>query len=661
LSVQLRAFYDVCDDPQRWIVEDSAAFERLISWLKSRRAIVVDYETSGLAWYHKSRICGVGLGAWEDDGAFRAAYVPIRHRTAQPQLPVDVVVRGVGELLADPEITKIGHNLKFEDHLSRVDGMRICGPRVDTLVAAHLYNENIPVQLERRARDDLGIADAYDNSKRVTEQIARLARDNGLSREQYRTRFGYSELDTHFCGGYCCGDLIYTAGLASLYLRWGVQEHFPRIWRTEMRLTEVLCDTECAGLRVDTQYLSSLRDTVRAMRDVLGKHLWQATGGYEFNPGSDDDVRRLLVEVLQLPLTKQTEKGALAVDREVLSQFSDIHHVCRLLLQWREADKLATTYTDSVLKRLDEQGFLYADLQQMGTATGRLSCREPNFQNFPVDSNDRAIAHSGKRLKEGGVDPWSIRRAFLVREPGWSRIFLDYSQIELRILAHYSRDPIMVEAFLQNSDVHERTAQAVEAILGYKPERRIAKIVNFGLSYGMSPSGLSRQAKISFAEATRFLDAFFQQYRGVADYRYAVVQQAIEQGCQWRNVFGRCRRITGLESPREGERNAAVRQMIASAIQGTAAELTKESLVRISDWLRHENLPAMLCNTVHDEIQLDVPNEYVPRVIAGCRRCMEDFPEFHPIPVIVDAEVSTLSWADKQPYLMEGANERARS
>lgn len=650
MSLQLRAFYEQCDDPQRRIVEDGATFERLIAWLRTRQAVVVDYETSGLAWYHKARICGVGLGAWADSGGFFAAYVPIRHRTAQPQLPEKHVLAGVGEILADPSITKIGHNLKFEDHMSRVDGMRICGPRVDTMVAAHLYNENRPVQLEQRARDDLGVQDAYATSKLVTERIARLARENGLSRERYRARYGYSELDTHFCGRYCCGDLIHTAGLASLYLNWGVREHFPRLWDTEMRLTEVLCDTECAGLKVDTEYLSKLRDTVQATKAALGQHLWQATGGYELNPGSDHDVRKFLADVMRLPLSKVTDKGEWSVDAEVLSEFAEGNHVCRLLLQWREADKLATTYTDSILKRLDDADFLYADLQQMGAATGRLSCKDPNFQNFPTDSNDRAVAHSGKKLKEGGVDPWSIRRAFLVREPGWTRIFLDYSQIELRVLAHYSRDPIMVDAFLQGADVHERTASEVAKILGYEPERRIAKIVNFGLSYGMSEIGLQRQAKIPFVEAEAFLRAFFQKYVGVQRYRYSVVQEALSNGCQWRNVFGRCRRIPALNSQHVNERNAAMRQMIASAIQGTAAELTKESMVRISDWLRAENSPAMLCNTVHDEIQIDAPDECVPAVIEQCKKLMEDYPEFAPIPILVDAETSTKSWADKTAY-----------
>lgn len=650
MAVQLKALYETVCDPQRHVIDDSAGFERLIRWLATRRAIIVDYETSGLAWFRQARICGVGLASWDDQGALCAAYVPIRHRTMQPQLPVEVVLPAVAQLLADPRILKIAHNIKFEDHMSRVDGMRIEGPRYDTQVAAHLYDENRAIQLERRVYDDLRDRDAYTHSKQVTEAIARAARDNAMSREEYRAQFGYSELDTQFCGKYCCTDLLHTGRLYEFYERWGVSRNFGELFATEMELTGVLCDMECAGLPVDTAYLGQLKDTVQATKRAIEQHLWHATGGYEINPGSDNDVRRFLISNLKLQLTKQTDAGQFAVDHEVLEEYADRYDVCRLLLQWREADKLDTTYTTSILKRLDHRNYLFADLKQMGTATGRLSCENPNFQNFPSDSNARSLSATGKQLKEGGRDPWSIRRAFVMRGSGWTRVFLDYSQIELRVLAYYSQDPIMVGAFMHGEDVHERTALEVGKILGEKPERRIAKIVNFGLSYGMSPVGLSRQAGIPIEDAERFLKAFFEQYRGVRTYRNAVVGAARKNKGQWRNIFGRRRTLRNLCSDDPSEVRAGERQMIASAIQGTAAELTKASLVRISRWIKQARVPALLCNTVHDEIQIDVPHEYVPQVIAACKQMMEAYPQFHPIPILVDAETSTTTWADKQAY-----------
>ena len=653
MALQLRAWYETAADPQRRIVDDGETFARLIAWLRTRRAIVVDYETSGLAWFRSARICGVGLGSWDDAGRFFAAYVPIRHRTLQPQLDAARVLPAVGALLADERITKIGHNLKFEDHMSRVDGMRIRGPRYDTLVAAHLYDENRPTQLERRALDDLGDLNAYADSKRVTEAIAELASANGLSREQYRAAFGYSELDTQFCGRYCCTDLIHTADLYSKYEQWGVSRNFGELCQTEMRLTEVVCDMECAGLPVDVPYLQALKRTVKATKAALEQRLWEATGGYEINVGSDPEVRTLLRDVLKLPLHMMTEKNEYSVNAEALSEFPD-NPVCRLLLQWREADKLDTTYTSSIVARCDDRGYLYADLKQMGTVTGRLSCDDPNFQNFPSESNARALAATGKELKAGGIDPWSIRRAFLMRGPEWARVFLDYSQIELRVLAYYSQDPIMVDAFLQGEDVHDRTAKEVGEILGVKPQRRVAKVVNFGLSYGMSAAGLSRKAGISLNDAETFLDAFFTRYHGVKAYSLELWAAARRAEGQWRNIFGRRRTIKALRSDNLAERSKAERKMIASAIQGTAAELTKASLVRIAEWLKRANVPAMLVNTVHDEIQLDVPREYVPTVVRECKALMEHYPQFAPIPVLVDAEVSTQTWADKQPFESEG-------
>jgi len=653
MAVQLRAFYETVVDPQRRIVDDAETFGRLIAWLRTRRVIVVDYETSGLAWFRKARICGVGLGAWDDSGRFFAAYVPIRHRTLQPQLDADRVLPAVGALLADERITKIGHNLKFEDHMSRVDGMVIRGPRYDTQVAAHLYDENRPTQLERRALDDLGDRNAFEYSKQVTEAIAELAHANGLKREPYRALYGYSELDTQFCGRYCCTDLIHTAGLYSKYERWGVSRYFGELCQTEMRLTEVICDMECAGLPLDIPYLEALKQTVRATKAQLEQRLWEATGGYDINPGSDPEVRTLLKDVLRLPLHMLTDTNEYKVNAEALGEFTD-NPVVRLLLQWREADKIDTTYTSSIIARCDARGYLFADLKQNGTVTGRLSCDNPNFQNFPSESNTRALAATGKELKEGGKDPWSIRRAFVMRGPEWARVFLDYSQIELRVLAHYSRDPIMVDAFLQGEDVHDRTAREVGEILGTKAERRIAKVVNFGLSFGMSAVGLSRKAKISMDDAEKFLQAFFTRYHGVKGYSQELWGAARRDRGQWRNIFGRRRTVKALLSEHLAEKSAAERQMIASAIQGTAAELTKASLVRIADWLKQAGVPAMLVNTVHDEIQLDTPREYVPIVVRECKALMEYFPQFAPIPVLVDADFSIETWADKQPFEPEG-------
>jgi len=936
MALQLTAFpTEYPDDPSKQIITTGERFERLIRWLQTRKAIVVDYETSGTAWFKHACIAGIGLASWDDQGRIWNAYVPVRHRTASSQLSMDVVGPAVKQLLENTDVLKVGHNIKFEDHFSRKEGWRILGPRYDTMVAARLYNDNERfLKLEKRAETDLGIADAMRWNRELNEEVAKLARANNMGIEAYKYQYGYSEVDPGLCGIYCCTDTAHTAQLHDCYERWGVSRYFPRIWKTEMRLTSVLCDMEQAGMPIDVPYLQSVKAQVRQAKEALEKRIQEAMGGYKFNIASDNELRTTLWHVLGLRWDKLTKGEQYAVDREVLEAFAPSNTVCKLILDWRDADKIDTTYTSSILNLLDAKSYVHGNLKQMGTNTGRLSCEEPNYQNFISDDEDRALAATGKKLKEGGKDPWSIRRAFTIREVGSARIFLDYclapetlvettkglrvirdirpgdkvyslddrkiiwanvsqstpiaplpayeitfdnkqtviassdhkwpvrvregkrfvviekttrelqlgermipmrrcvskskgythlyaysafeytkehllvadaelgprlpgfdvhhldgdkqnnnpenlkyenvrahrgqhsrqayrtqdhslrlahlrmaishrdfrgkknpnygnkrgavchcghcdkafyrfpsqakkycsracysearrlgnnhkivgirylgerpmhaitvdkthnfvlgagivtcnSQIELRVLAYYSRDPIMVDAYLRGEDIHDRTAAEVGAILQRECPRRVAKVVNFGLSYCMSARGLSAQAKIPEEEAAVFLAAFFQRYKGISAFRNELWAQARRQGCQWQNIFGRIRRLPDLKAPEFWKARRAERQMIGSAIQGTAAELTKESLCRLSDWFEAEKIPAIICNTIHDEIQIDCPQECLPQVVKGAKQYMENFPEFAPIPILVDAAVTYQTWADKGSYKEESAN-----
>jgi len=656
MALQLSAFPATYpDDPAKQLITTVARFEQLIRWLQTRKAIVVDFETSGLAWFKHAQIVGVGLASWDDSGHIWNAYIPVRHRTAGPQLSMSVVGPAVQKLLADPTTLKVGHNIKFEDHFARKEGWQILGPRYDTMVGARLYDDNERfLKLEKRAETDLGIKDAMRWNHLLNEEIHRLARANRMGIEDYKFKYGYSEVDPNLCGIYCCTDTSHTAQLHDLYERWGVSTHFSRIWQTEMRLTSVLCDMEQVGMLIDTEYLTGVRAQVRQAKEVLEKQLIEAMGGYRFNVASDDELRSTLWHVLGFRWDKKTQGDQYSVDSEVLESFADSSLVCRLILDWRNADKIDTTYTTSILEKLDDKNYLHGDLKQVGTSTGRLASANPNLQNFVADDDDRALAATGKRLKEGGRDPWSIRRAFVVADQGrWARVICDYAQIELKVLAHYSKDPIMCEAFIKGEDIHDRTAAEVGQLLGRECPRRVAKVVAFGLSYGMSEKGLATQAKISEDDAASFLGAFFQRYKGIPAFRNELYAQARRDQCQWRNLFGRVRRIPDLKAPEFWKARRAERQLIGSAIQGTAAELTKESLVRISDFFSAEKLPAFLVTTIHDEIQVDTPRECLPEVVKAVKRLMENFPEFAPIPITAEASVTWTNWADKRPYKEE--------
>jgi DNA polymerase-1 len=640
-------------DPYKRVITQADDFQTFVNFLVSSKCLVFDYETSGLEYYKHAQAVGIGLASWDNTGQLHAAYVPFRHATGEQQLDIGIIGPAIKQLLENPETLKIAHNIKFEDHFSRREGWRLQGPRFDTMIAARLYDENRPINLESRAATDLGLGDdAYAGKRLLEEKLKELAKQHGMKIREYKGAFGYQHVPITLCGYYGCCDVQSTGGLAQFYTQWGLPETYKRIWTTEMLLTEALCDMEQQGMPVDVPYLQKLQARLADAKEVSEKNIKAHLGHHMFNLGSDNQLRKYLIQELRLPLFKKTKAGAFSVDVEVLEYFSGHSPVLDLILEWRKAEKIFSTYTQSILDRLDDKGFVHGDLQQVGTNTGRLSCKSPNYQNFPSDDNNRARGHCGKDLKEGGVDPWSVRRAFIV-EPDKCRIFADYSQIELRVLAYYSKDPVMMQAYLDGEDIHDKTASEVSKIVGKELPRRIAKIINFGLSYGLGTKGLSRDAKIPEDEAEKFMYGFFQQFQGIPAFRKELCALARRQQGHFRNIWGRSRRLPELFAAESFIRGKAERRAIGTCIQGTASELTKESIVRIWQYLKRHNITGALVNTVHDEIQLDVARDSVQDVAPHIKRLMEDYPEFLPIPIVVDLEYAEHSWADKKPLIIE--------
>lgn len=633
--------------PDKSLVMSGGAFNRMLNFLSCSPVVVFDHETSGLEWFKDARSCGLALAGWDKStGEAHSFYVPYRHRTGEVQLDISAIGPALKDLLADESRTKVAHNIKFDEHFSRREGWMVGGPRYDTMIAARLFDENRPLALKTRAAQDLGRNDADEWETKVEREVVRLARIHRMKKTDYKSKYGYSQVAIPMAGIYACLDVEFTLQLYGLYERAEISTTYPRIWGTEMRLTEALCDMEEAGLPIDVDYLENLRDSLHGVKAGLEMEIEKLLGR-EINLGSDDELRNLLVNGLGLHLTKLTKAKALSVDREVLESFESHHPVIKLILDWRDAEKLYSTYTTSILKQLDDRNLLHANFQQVGTDTGRLSCRQPNFQNMPTDDDKRAEKNSGCDLEHGGIDPWSIRRAFGNRGKGWVRLYFDYSQIELRVLAFYTKDPVMVDNYIKGGDIHERTSLEVFGSKE-KKHRRISKVINFGLSYCMTELGLSRQAKIPYDDAEKFLATFFQRYQGVTSFRKRFWAQVRAQGCRFQNLFGRPRRVPHIVSPNDYHRGRGERQAIATLIQGTAAELTKESLVRVHERFKREGLPAYLVNTVHDEIQVDCHAEALVSVCSAMKEEMERFPEFDPIPVVVDGDYSTQSWADKK-------------
>lgn len=655
MAVQTTGFNDYVLErrhPGYHLVHTGDRFEQMERFLEASPVLVFDTETSGLDWFRDSRICGVALAGFSGTEKHHF-YIPFRHHTGEEQLDIGRISDPIRRLLAGPKL-KIGHHLKFDKHLARREGWEVAAPIYDTMVAAKLYDENRFVALKTRAIDDLGREDAREGERRVEQMVVQLARSQRMGVGEYRSRFGYSQVPIWLLAPYACGDVDFTLGLWEFYEnpRRAISQRFPRIWTTEMQLLDVLCDMEEAGIAIDVDYLARLRTELLEVLSQIETEIQIRLDGRVLELGSDAAVRKFLLEDLRCPLHKKTRGGTrgiqqYAVDKEVLSEFAHVHPVVERIMAWREAEKLANTYTVSILDRIDSRNFLHPEFQQVGTTSGRLSCTSPNFQNQPVDDDARAKRHSGRALEEGGVDPWSIRRAYVVGRPGWVRLFFDYSQIELRVLAYYSRDPILVDAYLKGEDIHTRTSKEVFGS-EEKSMRRLAKVINFGLSYGLSPKGFSRQVHVPLAEAERHFQKFFERYKGITDFRRSFWAQLRTQRGYFQNLFGRPRRISGLNSPDPYRRGQAERESIASLIQGTAAELTKESLVRIAHFCKARGLPAHIVSTVHDEIQIDCDAKVIPELVPAVKEMMERYPEFGPIPIVVDGDYSVTSWADKK-------------
>ena len=630
------------------IIRNGDQFQRMVNFLELSPFLTFDTETSGLAWYRDSKICGIAFAGLGDNG-LRSFYVPIRHRTGESQMSLSAVASTIKGLLANDRL-KIAHNFKFDEHMIRREGWAANGPRYDTSVAAKLYDENSPIALKTRAVKDLGIADAELYEKRVSETIDKLAKINCMKKGEYKEQYGYSHLPIDLCGVYACFDVEFTTQLYWFYENAGVSTNYSRVFSTEMSLIKVLCDMEQNGMSIDVEYLESLKAKLQIKKAELEENLFYHLSVPSFNIASDAELRNYLINNLGLPLSKLTKGKALAVDKEVLDSFSDKHPAIPIISQWREAEKLENTYTGSILDRLGVNNTLHCDFQQMGTIASRLSCKKPNLQNQPSDSDSRALEYSGNKLEYGGVDPWSIRRAYVVADPKeFIRVYFDYSQVELRVLAFYSQDPVMVNAYLNNEDIHSRTSLEV---FGNKEKafRRLAKIINFGLSYGMAEKGFARQANISIEKATEYLSKFFDRYAGISVFKDNFYRHVSSNNGFFTNLFGRPRRVPSINSSDDYTRGRAERQSIASLIQGSAGELTKESLVRVdrktieNGW---ENEVFPVC-TIHDENQYDVHLSIFPEFCRMVKKEMEDFSEFAPIPIIVDGEYTLTNWSEKK-------------
>ena len=396
----------------------------------------------------------------------------------------------------------------------------------------------------------------------------------------------------------------------------------------EMPLLYVLFDMEQAGFQVDGRVLSQLGEELTKEAERLKEEVYRLSGVRGFNLNSPQQLGKVLFETLNLPHGKKTQRGY-STDADTLEKVADLHPCVPLILKYRQAVKLNSTYIDALLRKMDATGRVHTSFDQTGTATGRISSSEPNLQNIPV------------RTELGR----EIRKAFVTR-PGYLLADADYSQIELRVMAHFSGDHAMVDAFRKGQDIHTRTAAEVYGVPMEQVTREMrssAKAVNFGLVYGISEFGLARNIGVSRYQAADFIARYFQRYPGVKKYMEEAVKKGYEQGYAV-TMMGRRRQLPELKAGNANTRNFGERAAMNTPVQGTAADIIKLAMVRVHDRLKKEGLKARLILQVHDELLIEAPKEEEETVTRILRECME---QVFSLSVPLVAEVKTgESWYD---------------
>jgi DNA polymerase I len=399
--------------------------------------------------------------------------------------------------------------------------------------------------------------------------------------------------------------------------------------KIDLPLASVLARMEAAGVRVDKKELDIISQKAQEEITRLEKSIYNLAG-FEFTINSPQQLAEVLFDKLNLQPPRKSRVKSRSTAAEVLNELALVHELPKKILEYRELAKLKSTYSDSLPKLIHPvSGHLHTRFSQTGTATGRLSSSNPNLQNIPV------------RTELGR----EIRAAFIAA-PGHKLLSADYSQIELRILAHLSKDPVLVEAFRRGEDIHSRTAQEVFGVAPFAQtpdHRRVAKVINFGVIYGLSPFGLAQTLGIDTREAAKFIATYFERYSGVKKYLDAQIAETRKTGFT-KTIFGRIRPIPEINSPQPSMRNFAERTAMNTPMQGSAADLIKLAMIELDRRLPKEDFKSRMILQVHDELLFEGPEEEIPRLTKLVKEVMENVYSLS-VPLLVDTKVGS-NWRD---------------
>lgn len=594
------------------IVFDKKALSRWLKQLSKAPLFAFDTETTSLNAM-RARIVGVSFAVKPGEGA----YVPLAHDylDAPLQLNREEVLEALRPLLEDPNQEKVGQNLKYDCTVLSNHGITLAGMRFDTMLESYVLDSTG----SRHDMDTLALK--YLGHKTISYEAVAGKGKGQLS---------FNEVPLEEAGPYAAEDAEVTLRLHRVLFERLQNEQARRevFERIEMPLVPVLSKIERTGVRVDCDMLAA-QSAQLAKRTAELEAMAYEEAGAPFNIASPKQIQEILFERLELPVLAKTPKGQPSTAESVLAELAEQHELPRLILEHRGLSKLRSTYTEKLPALVNpDTGRVHTSYHQAAVATGRLSSSDPNLQNIPVRTAE------GRRIREA-----------FVPAPGMRLIAADYSQIELRIMAHLSADEGLLDAFEKGEDVHRATAAEVfgtpvEDVSS--DQRRSAKAINFGLIYGMSAFGLARQLGIERRQAQEYIDLYFERYPGVRAFMDAIRAKVREERFV-ETVFGRRLFLADISSSNHARRQAAERAAINAPMQGTAADLIKLAMLSVDEWLRENGCGARIIMQVHDELVLEAPEsdtESVAETVAELMASVADLA----VPLKVDVGIGP-NWA----------------
>ncbi|MBQ6656951.1 MAG: DNA polymerase I [Ottowia sp.] len=578
-------------EPRYCSIQDWETFDAWMQKISAAPLVAIDTETDSLDAM-RARIVGLSVSV----APFETAYIPLGHVDdfgvlLDGQLPAEQVLQRLAPWLADPEKAKLGQNFKYDRHVFANCGLKTAGFVHDTMLQSYVLEAHLPHSLQSLAERHLG------RSGTSYEDLC------GRGAQQKP----FASIAIEDAAHYACEDAEQTLAVhQALWPQIAESENLRRIYALEIATAGVLFDMERLGVLIDTAALQQHSAELGTRMNELQLQAWQLAG-QQFNLGSPKQIGEIFFDKLGLPVTKKTSTGRPSTDEEVLETLAADFPLPARILEHRALAKLKSTYTDKLPHMQDASARIHTNYAQAVAVTGRLASNEPNLQNIPVRTPE------GRRI-----------RAAFIAPPGSRIVSCDYSQIELRIMAHLSEDEALLRAFEQGQDIHRATAAE---IFGAAPEnvspeqRRAAKAINFGLIYGMGSFGLARSLGIEKRAAANYIERYFERYPGVHRYMERCRAAAREHGCV-HTIFGRRLAVPEIHSANAARRAGAERAAINAPMQGSAADLIKLAMIAVHRALAAERLHSAILMQVHDELVLQVPDAELPWVRANIPQLM---------------------------------------